>query len=202
MLESRSALAAVYCPGPLGKPDRPPQVILSERRDRALVQVSGWPGTFESVCANLEAQLRVPVPCDCRGARTQSELTIFRVGPERLWLAGRTHDLRLQRLEADAYGSEAVVTELGHSRTVLRLSGGAARTLLNRGLPVDLDDAAFPVDAFAQSAIHRVPVLVHRVDDAHECTLDTYIPREYSVTFWEWLVEHAGSLGGVVGEPQ
>ncbi|MCL4181995.1 MAG: hypothetical protein KJ011_00915 [Burkholderiaceae bacterium] len=202
MLEPRSALAAVYRPGQLGVIHRPAVVAISERRGRALVQLSGWPGSFESVCDRLERRLDMPVPRDCRGATECADLSIFRVGPERLWLAARAHDARLQGIDAASFGEDAVVTELGHSRTVLRITGSSARALLNRGLPVDLDDAAFPVGAFVQSAIHHVPVLVYRNGAAGDCALDAYVPREYSVTFWEWLTEHAASLGGLVGEPE
>jgi methylglutamate dehydrogenase subunit D len=88
-----------------------------------------------------------------------------------------------------------VLIEIGDSRTVLRVAGVGAAILLNRGLPIDLDDDAFPVDAFAQSLIHHMPVLVHRVSTGASRAFDVYVTRDYALSFWEWLTRAAESLG-------
>jgi sarcosine oxidase subunit gamma len=67
-------------------------------------------------------------------------------------------------------------------------------------LPVDLDDDVFPPDSFAQSVIHHIPVLIHRVDAAGEQVFDAYVTREYAVTFWELVVKAVEPLGGQVKE--
>lgn len=200
MLERRSSIAAVYKVGPFGARNGPAAITVWERRARNLVQVSGWPENFVSVCQKLQAIFEISMPADGLKAASDGYRSIFRVGPERLWLTGPADDRVFGEIDEVVLGDESVVTEIGHSRTILRLSGPDSSTVLNRGLPIDLDDNAFPPGLFAQSVIHHIPVLVHRIDAGVERTFDVYIPREYAVTFWEWLVEAAEPLGGQVGE--
>lgn len=187
MLEQRSALATV---------------TVSERSSRTLVQVSGWPDSFQRLCLKLETLLCCRMPGDGLRAVSQGQRSIFRVGPERLWVTGLSDDELLRKLDGTALGEDAVVTEIGHSRTVVRVAGAGARTLLNRGLPVDLDAAVFPVDSFAQSVIQHIPVLVHRVGLDREGDFEVYVPRDYAVSFWEWLTGAAQSLGCQIREAE
>jgi methylglutamate dehydrogenase subunit D len=200
MLEQRSALATVYKPGRIGVQAGAAPVTLSERVGRTLVQVSGWPESFQRLCPKLETLLSCRMPEDGLRAVSQGQRSIFRVTPERLWVAGPSDDDLLRTFDGTALGDDAVVTEIGHSRTVVRVAGTGARTLLNRGLPVDLDTAVFPVDAFAQSVIHHIPVLVHRVDRDGDGDFEVYVTRDYAVSFWEWLTEAAQSLGCQISE--
>lgn len=199
MPEQRSALAGIYRTGPIG-PVADASVVMFERLGRSLVQVSGWADGFEPVCRKLESLLSCPVPPDCRRAASRGDRSIFRVGPERIWLTGPLFDEWLREIDSRTFADEAVVTELGQSRTIVRIEGPGARALLNRGLPIDLDDAVFAVGSFAQSAIHHIPVLVHRVDGVD--AFDVYVTREYAASLWEWLTEAAQSIGCRVDEAQ
>ena len=98
-------------------------------------------------------------------------------------------------------GDDAVITDIGHSRAVVRIVGPAAPVVLNRGLPIDLDEEAFPVNAFAQSVVHHIPLLVHRIELDRDVGFDLYVPRDFAVSFWEWLITAAEPLGGRVAEP-
>jgi len=202
MLEQRSSIAAVYQVGRFGAGSGPAAVSIWERRARNLVQVSGWPDSFDSVCEKLQAILYIAMPADGLMARSDGDRSVFRVGPERLWLSGPLGDRILGGIDEGALGKESVVTDIGQSRTVLRISGVDAPDVLNRGLPVDLDDEVFPPDAFAQSVIHHIPVLIHRIDVEGERTYDAYVTREYAVTFWEWLVNAVEPFGGQVMDPE
>ena len=202
MLEQRSALATVYKPGRIGVQAGPAPVTLSERLSRTLVQVCGWPDRFQRLCPKLESLLSCRMPEDGLRAVSQGQRSIFRVAPERLWVAGPSDDGLLHTFDGTALGEDAVVTEIGHSRTVVRVAGAGARTLLNRGLPVDLDASVFPVDSFAQSVIQHIPVLVHRVGLDGEDDFDVYVTRDYAVSFWEWLTGAAQSLGCKIREAE
>jgi sarcosine oxidase subunit gamma len=202
MLEQRSALAAVYKPGRIGAREGSAGVVVFERVGRTLVQVSGWPGAFDPVCRKLETLFGCPMPGHGLTAVSQGARSIFRVGPERLWLAGPADDETLRRLDESALAPDAIVTEIGQSRTVVRVTGAAARGLLNRGLPIDLDAAVFPANAVAQSVIHHMPVLVHRVADVGDGGFDVYVTSDYAVSFWEWLTEAAQSFGCAIGRSE
>jgi sarcosine oxidase subunit gamma len=160
--------------------------------------MSGWAGSFDAICQRIAAQLGMLVPVDCLTVTTHDDVSILRVGPTRLWFVCDASGDRLRDFLGTFAAQDAVVTEIGHSRTVLRLSGPGARTVLNRGLPIDLDDSAFPESVFAQSIIHHIPALVHRLPSDDDTVFDIYVPREYAVSFWEWLTEAAAPLGGQI----
>lgn len=205
MPEQQSALAASYEVGQIGAVQGAPAVEIHERLAPSLVQISGWPDSFSGTCDKLRAALNIEIPGDLTRAVTNNDRSVFRVGPERLLFTGPSDDQALQSFDESILGEEGCVTDISHSRTLIRISGPATRTLLNRGLPVDLDNDLFPVGAFAQSSIHHIPVLVHRADHSTEsgdqcCVFDVYVSREYAVTFWEWLIEAAQALGAQVTE--
>jgi sarcosine oxidase subunit gamma len=130
-----------------------------------------------------------------RHASTISGRTIFRIAPERLWFAAQVDDEVFSQSNLVSLGGEAIVTEMQHSRTVLRISGSGTETLLNRGLPIDLDASVFAAGNFVQSDIHHIPVLVHKLEGAEVTVFDVYVPRDLAESFWEWLVETAAPLG-------
>jgi heterotetrameric sarcosine oxidase gamma subunit len=200
--EPRSALSAVCEPGRIGVRNGAARVGVCERRGRTLVQVSGWPGAFDAVCERLRVLLGCAVPGRGSKAVSQGALSVFRVGPERLWLAAPADDGTLAQLGEGFLDADAVVTEIGHSRTVVRVTGTGARELLNRGLPVDIDPAVFPEDSVAQSVIHHMPVLVHRVANSGGEAFDVYVTSDYAVSFWEWLIEAAQSFGCEIRNPE
>ncbi len=200
MADIRSALASAYEVGPVGTPQETPDVFLHERLPRNLVQLSGWSGSFGEVCEKIGAKLGLRVPVDCLNVTTNEDISIFRVGPTRLWFVSDTSSTRLADFIATLDAKDAVATEIGHSRVVLHISGPEARTVLNRGLAIDLDNNAFPEGVFVQSVIHHIPVLVHRLPSPDDPVFEVFVSREYAVTFWQWLVESAAPIGGRVLE--
>ena len=201
MADNRSALASAYRVGRIGAVAGVIGASLRERRDGKLVQISGWPDSFSSVCSRLAELLTGDIPDDMRHAISSGERSVFRVAPERLWIAGPSNDEVLLQLNSTTLGDEAIVTDISHSRTVLRISGPESETLLNRGLPIDLDPEVFPANAFAQSAIHHVSVMIHRVDTTGDVVFDAYVTRDLAMTFWEWLTEAAAPLGCEIMQP-
>jgi sarcosine oxidase subunit gamma len=197
MLEQRSALAAVYQTGWIGRQKGAESITVQELRGRNLVQISGWQDSFDGLCHKLQALFNSHMPDDCRNAVTHKSRTFFRIAPERLWMSGPAGDSLLEPFDESVMGADCFVTEINHSRTLLRIEGAGAKTLINRELRVDLDDSVFSVGGFAQSVMHHIPVLVHRVDDT---VFDLYIAREYAVTFWEWFLEAAETLGCEIKE--
>jgi methylglutamate dehydrogenase subunit D len=198
-MPSVSALAQVYVPGRYGAIDGGAAVAITERVDRTIVQVSGWPESIGALCRTLENLFSGAMPADGKTAAATSRWTIFRVAPERFWIAGSAGDSTLAEL-ASTLGGEAIVTQIDHSRVVLRVAGRSAAVVLNRGIPVDLDEGPFARGAFAQSVVHGIPVLVHRVADVDgNAAFDVYVSRDYAVSFWEWLTGVAQTLGYEVG---
>lgn len=200
MSEPRSALAEAYRPGETVAPrGREPGVTLAEVLGRDLVQVAGWPKSFDKLAKRLGEILTCDLPKGYAEAATKGEVTLFPVGPERLWVTcpvGKG-DLFGKLTEAFAV-EEGVVTELGHSRTIIRISGPAARATLAQGLAIDLDPSVFKPGSFCQSSIHHIGLLAHCIEPE---TLDLYVPRGFALSFWEWLIEAAAEAGHRVEPP-
>jgi sarcosine oxidase subunit gamma len=195
MVERVSALAAGYKRGDHGTITAAgPGVTLQERRPLAIFQVIALGGSEAAVRSGLATALGT-APADAAGRAARKDGTaILWVGPGR-WLvveaerAGRDLGAILLRAVADP----AVVTDISQGRSVIRVSGPAARDLLAKGFPVDLHPRAFPVDACAQSLLGHVGAFVHAVDAVP--SFDLYVARSYALTAWEWLVESAAEYG-------
>lgn len=201
MLEPCSAIASAYTTGHLGGVNGVTGVTIRERTFRNLVQLSSSPEHFNAVCDHLAALLKCDVPVDLTSATSFTDGVVFRVGPERVWIAETLNTQKPVPFDVASLGGNAIVTDIGHSRTVLRISGPEAKTLMSRGLPVDLDENVFLVNSVAQSTIHHIPVLVHRVDSTNEMIFEAYVSRDLAMTFWEWLTEAATPLGCEILKP-
>ena len=109
--------------------------------------------------------------------------TIFRTGPLAFWCVGPEND----DLAAQLRG-KAIVTPLSHSRTRISIEGSAARTVLAKGLPIDLHGSVFTPGTFAMTGLHHTPVLLHCVS---EHRFELYAMRTFAMDAWEWLEDAA-----------
>jgi sarcosine oxidase subunit gamma len=166
-------------------------LAIEEVPGRDLLQVAGWPDSFNAATTRLAQLCGCPVPRDTVSASTAGATTVFRIGPERLWVASPAERNLGAQLHGAFTSSEAVVTELGHSRTVVRVSGALAADLLARFIAVDLADREFPVGRFAQTALLHTGALVHRVAGD---VFDLYVSRSYALSIWDSVIAAAELL--------
>ncbi len=193
MARIRSALHAAMVPGVHGEVADEPALEISEITNRDLIQISGWPENFAAVERRLNEELGIAVPLSFGMAARKGSVSAFKFAPQKLWLTGPFTRRLGQRL-APALGSRlGVVSELGHSQTMLHVRGDAAGELLMRALPVDLDAGVFSPGAFARSAMYNIPVLVHRPGRAQ--AFDVFAPRSFALSFWRSLQSAALPLG-------
>ena len=196
MVEIVSALAGHLHSGAEGQVNNGIGMTLREVKGRDLVQVGAWPGTVTHAFARIAADLSLPAVPDPRepGERRSignSDVTLFRVGPDKVWLTGPFEAKLGARLGKLFMATEAVVTELGHSRTTVRLIGPAVRQVLAQLVAIDLDPSLFPPGSFAATGIHHVGCLVHYARDlAGNPVFDLYLPRSFAASLVEGI-EHA-----------
>lgn len=181
MLEARSPLHDVLRPGCYGSAGDMPGVALSELRGRKIVQLAGWPGSFDGVVEQLP---------DILGHSG----SVLRVGAERVWVVGDDAGIS-DRLHAAFSDEQAVVLDLSHSRTVISVDGRMARRVLAKGFPIDLHADVFEQGGAAQTAVGHIGVLVRRTGGDR---FEIYVPRSYAVSFWTWLTESAFEAGYTV----
>lgn len=82
-------------------------------------------------------------------------------------------------------GALASVSDLSGSYVVLRLSGSAARTILQRGASIDLHPSTFRPGSAAVTVIAHMGVIIRQVDEAP--TYDVAMFRSYLHSFRAWL---------------
>lgn len=128
------------------------------------------------------------------------ELSLVAIGPDN-WLAVcESGDWRLSRELTRELDGLAAVCDQSSGYGVLRLSGPRVRETLAKGVPIDLDPAAFaPGDAAVTLAAH-VSVILWQVDEAP--TYDLAVSRSYAGSFAHWLTASAAEFGYSVGYPR
>jgi sarcosine oxidase subunit gamma len=126
------------------------------------------------------------IPNTAAGAESTHALWL---GPDE-WLIATAPDDAMARavgLKVALVGLHAAVTDIGDSRTVIRLSGPRAREILAKGCPLDLHPRAFGPGRVAQSLIARAGVVIHQADDAP--SYDIYVLASFAAYLWNWLTD-------------
>ena len=172
MLERRSALANF-------RPVRGPAISLGETRGFSLTQVAGFSSEFEAAISPIIGAL----PPTATFAIAYDGRTIFRTAPLQFLLVGKEDDDLAQSL-----AGKCVITPLSHSRTRMFVEGEAARSVLAKGIAIDLNETAFKPGMFAITGLHHTPVLLHCVSLQR---FELYAMRTFAVDIWEWLTDAA-----------
>lgn len=175
-----SALDQHYRPGHYGHANRTGvRIALPAGPD--LQQVAAWPETLREVGDQLSARFgQAPGP----GTVVETDsAAVLRVEPLKWWIYGAD----IAALPAE----QGTVLDISHSRTHLCLSGDQAQALLNRHLPVDLAETAFPVGRVLTTGFHHCAVTLWHSSHGYEL----FLPRAFSVSLFEILTESALQFG-------
>lgn len=183
MAERASALAHLPLDRPAGS-----AVTLSEVRVGSILQVAAWPDTGDRVEAALTDMLAVLAP-RLGFALVRDDIVLASTAPGRYLIAADADDLP-QRFEAALPSADAAVTDLSHGRTILRLEGPAAASVLAQCVAIDLHPAAFPDNRCAQTMIHHIDVLIiRRAEEA----FDLWALRGFAEALAEWILDAAAA---------
>jgi methylglutamate dehydrogenase subunit D len=176
-----SALEGHFTPGHFGAEGD--GVIFEEVRNLNLSQIAVWPETLDNLGQTIAEIYRVSTVPGPGKSATGPSGSILRIEPLKFWVVG----VPASELAPD----EGATLDLSHSRTCLRISGPEAATLLNRFLPLDLRDEAFPTGTVASTAFHHVGITLWRTDAGYE----VFLPRGFALSLWELLREGAAQFG-------
>lgn len=111
------------------------------------------------------------------------------LGPDE-WLivGGEGEEALLQRVLrtalGDAFGS---VVDVSAHRTVIEVSGLAARDALAHGCPLDLHPRHFTPDRCAQTLLAKAHVIIHQVNDRP--TFHLYVRTSFAGYAADWLLD-------------
>jgi heterotetrameric sarcosine oxidase gamma subunit len=156
--------------------------------DLSFHQIAAWPNSMKSIgdtLANLIGVDSAPMPREIVFGERSSLLL---VEPLKYWLIGYDCESFASAFTFDA--NQAVMLDLSHSRTQIRLSGTHASALLNRHLSLDLRESSFPVGTAASTELHHVGVTLWRSDLGFELLL----PRAFASSLCDLLIESAAQF--------
>lgn len=189
--EPRSPLADAWRPGRHGAPGDAP-LILAERR-LAVAQIEARHGQVGELQAAASATLGLSLPGPGRHS-SSDETTAIWIAPQ-TWLVVApftTEGAHVERL-VGALGRHAAVVEQTHGKTVLRIAGAKARSVLDKGCRVDLHPRVFQPGSAAVTPIAHVTVVLAQVDDTP--TFDLVVPANFVRALFEWLELSAAEFG-------
>ena len=155
---------------------------ITERPVGAIVQIGAWPETAGAAGSMLGLLLGAPPPMPGHSAGP-AEATLLGLAPGRWLLVAEEAGWRRKVGTACAEG-QAVVTDLSAARVVLSVEGAGVPGLLRRHIAFDLHPDAFPRGRCAQTQVHHMGVLLHRLA---EDRFDLHVARSLARSMREWL---------------
>ena len=120
--------------------------------------------------------------------------SVLWLGPDE-WLvvSEAAPDVLTSRLVAAIEGDHAAAVDVSANRTTLALSGPGARTVLQKGCPLDLHPRAFGVGRAASTTLARVPLLLWQTGPASYQLLPRSSFADYVA---RWLLDAMQELNG------
>jgi sarcosine oxidase, subunit gamma len=165
-----------------------PALLLAERLGLTLVHLAGSPARASFLEAARSA-LGVALPLEPNRTACTQELTAFWLAPTR-WLieserlAAADFEDRLREVPAAA---GVAIADVSGGRTVIRISGGAARRTLAKHCPIDLHPRVFTPGSMAHTMLEGMAVMLHELPEGD--TFDLYVARSYALAAWAWLTQ-------------
>lgn len=138
-------------------------VALLEKPFLTMMSIRVEPGS--DVARKIEAVLGTGLPQHCGEVSAQGAHTVLWLGPDE-WLvvSATTPEALLGSLQTGAGDGRAQIVDVSANRTVLEISGSAARDVLEKGCPTDLHPRAFADGTAITTTLARVPVLLWKID--------------------------------------
>ena len=163
-------------------------VILQEVESFSILQIAAWPDTFTKVgkiAAKAAGVSKTPAPGEMMLGKT---ISLLRIEPLKFWLTSVNKSaVKAPKLE----DKDGCLLDLSHSRAWVKVGGEKAETLLNHFMPIDFRPSSFSANCVVTTAFHHTGVTVWR--DKNRFNL--LLPRSFSVSLWEQLVESALQYG-------
>jgi len=161
-------------------------ITLGESAHRGIINIRGdaTDGAFTAAVKNATG---CDLPIAANTVASAGDVRILWLGPNEWWVVGT--DARraglLDGLRQAFAGQHTNVTDVSESRTVITMSGPAARDVLARGISNDLHPRAFGPGQCIQTSLSRANVLLHQTDNTP--SYEIYVLKSFSDYLWRWL---------------
>ncbi|HWU21612.1 MAG TPA: sarcosine oxidase subunit gamma family protein [Nocardioides sp.] len=176
----------------------PRNVRVSESRFTTMISVRVDPGS--TAAGAIGDVLGTALSARCGEVSSHAPHSVLWLGPDE-WLivSDMAADLLLPELRSAALdagdGSPAIV-DVSANRTVVELSGAAARAVLEKGCPTDLHPRAFGPGTAIATTLARVPLLLWQVGP----TTYRLLPRSsFAQYVASWLLDAMQEFGSGFG---
>lgn len=168
-------------------------VALAERPFLTMVNLRVDPAS--AAADRIEQALGAPLPRQCGHTAASGPHMVAWLGPDEWLVLSRTDAItvagELQQALAAAPGS---AVDVSANRTILELTGPAARQVLEKGCPLDLHPRAFGPGRAVSTTVGPVPVLLWQFDDAPTYRL---LPRSSFADYLaRWLIDAMAEFHG------
>lgn len=193
ILARRSALAGILHPGDYGANRFDgPGIHLTERTPFSVVQVEARADAVPALTEALNSATGTAPSLTQNQSTGTGRPRLLGTGTGKWLVKEPEHRDLAAHLRASAPESVAV-TDLSHARTILRLSGRDARTLLAKGCSIDMHPSAFLVDTSRMTGLFHAACLIDC--RSTEPVFDIYVHRSYAVHLFESLLDGALEYG-------
>ena len=192
-LTPQSPLAGVRAPGIHGTPGSDgPGVTLREVRDLARVCVMAAANDEAALAKAMKDGLGLDLPGPNRTTQDETRLVAFS-GVNRYYvMQPKTDGPTLTAALREALGSTATLADQSHGMSVLEMAGPAARDILVKCVPIDVEPKHFAVGDAAVVSTNHIHVLFWRTQ------LDTYrfmCMRGFARDLFEFLATMSAEYG-------
>jgi sarcosine oxidase subunit gamma len=161
-------------------------ITIGEIAHRAIINIRGDAMNSAFVAA-VRSATGVDLPLVANTVTAAGDIRMLWLGPNEWWVVAtdaRRVEL-IERLRQAFNGLHTNVTDVSESRTVISLSGPAARDVLARGISLDLHPRVFGPGQCAQTSMSKANVLLHQVDNTPG--YEIYILKSFSDYLWRWI---------------
>jgi sarcosine oxidase subunit gamma len=173
----------------------PGWVTLLERPFLTMVSIRVEPASDPSRA--IEATLGTDLPQHCGEVSIGPDRTqaVLWMGPDE-WLVVSEADAEtlVGGLRTAAGDGRAQVVDVSANRTVIELSGSAAREVLEKGCPTDLHPRAFADGTAITTTLARVPVVLWKIDGTRFQVMPRASLARYVAA---WLLDAAHEFSSV-----
>lgn len=193
ILARRSALVEVLDPGDHGAVRFDgPGVHLTERPALSVTQVEARADAIPTLIDTVKDATGTAPSINPNQSAGTGRPRIIGSGTGK-WLVVEPEHRDLAKHLRLALPENVAVTDLSHARTVFRLSGRSARTLLAKGCSIDMHPSVFKVDTSRMTGLFHAAAMIDC--RSNEPVFDIYVPRSYAVHLFESLLDGALEYG-------
>jgi sarcosine oxidase, subunit gamma len=172
-------------------------VEIREITARGMIDLRGLPDD-QAFMAAVKQVLNLDLPTVPRTSTAWGEVQALWLSTDQ-WLIlcprAKTEEL-LGGLRQALAGSHSLAVDVSDMRSIIRLEGDQARSLLLKGSSLDLLSSEYDAGAARRLRFAEIAALLHIVSTKPD-VIDLYVFRSYADYAWDWLIANGRAVADV-----